>query len=261
MKNIPRPGAIITGSSKSGRNPVTWAGIRSTIMDRITRGIYPPGALIPTEQELAAEFGSARATVNRALTSLAERGVLERRRRVGTKVVLGLPPAPGRAQLPIFRDLIEERGGQFEFSFLGRVDRPPSAEAVERLFRSDPANLREYTTLMGNDGRAVCAERRWLDTTAFPQLTEELMRETTANEWISQNVALSLVERVFSARRAGEVEADQLLRCLPDDAVLVYETTLWVDSRPFSWTQHSFVPDFRLDASSDGAGMGASGTD
>ena len=82
MTNFHRHGTRLTRSASGRGTPVTWAGIRGVIMDRITHGIYPPGSLIPTEQEFAAEFGSARATVNRALTSLAERGVVERRRRV-----------------------------------------------------------------------------------------------------------------------------------------------------------------------------------
>ena len=75
MANLSRHGTRLTRSANGRGTPVTWAGIRGVIMDRITHGIYPPGSLIPTEQEFAAEFGSARATVNRALTSLAERGV------------------------------------------------------------------------------------------------------------------------------------------------------------------------------------------
>lgn len=94
MTNFTRSVAIPMGPAGSGRSVVTWAGIRGVIMDRISNGTYPPGTLIPTEQQFAAEFGSARATVNRALTSLAERGVLERRRRVGTWWCWGSSPSP-----------------------------------------------------------------------------------------------------------------------------------------------------------------------
>lgn len=259
MTNFTRSVAIPMGPAGSGRSVVTWAGIRGVIMDRISNGTYPPGTLIPTEQQFAAEFGSARATVNRALTSLAERGVLERRRRVGTRVVLGLEPEPERPSLPVIRDMIEERGWRFDFRYLGSLPCPvpPQApgEPAERLFRSDPADLRELRTLLYCDGRLFCAERRWIDSAALPQLTDDLLRTVTANEWLAHNTPLTLIERLVSARGAGEVGADQLLRCPPEAPLLVQETTLWVGARPLSWTQHSFAPEFRMDLSRAGDGV------
>ena len=47
------------------------------------RGVAIEGVAI---DELAAEFGCARSTVNRALRELAEAGFLERRRKAGTRI-------------------------------------------------------------------------------------------------------------------------------------------------------------------------------
>jgi hypothetical protein len=44
-----------------------WEDIRAEVLRRIRARDWPPGALIPGEEALAAEFGVARATVNRAL--------------------------------------------------------------------------------------------------------------------------------------------------------------------------------------------------
>ena len=249
MANLRRHVARSSRSANMGGTGVTWAGIRGVIMDRITRGIYPPGSLIPTEQEFAAEFGSARATVNRALTSLAERGVLERRRRVGTRVILGLDPSTQRAKLPVIRDVVEGRGCKFSLRFLGPVNRPAPREVCERLFQSDPANLREYRALLCSDGEVICAERRWTDITALPGLTEEVLTTTSANEWLALNVTITLIERTVSAQRAGEVEADEMLQCSPDTPVLVNETVLWMGTRPVSLARHSFAPGYQLDPS------------
>lgn len=247
MTNLRRHVARSSRTSRVGGSMVTWAGIRGVIMDRITQGIYPPGSLIPTEQEFAAEFGSARATVNRALTSLAERGVLERRRRVGTRVVLGLDAGSERAKLPVIRDIVEGRGGRFALSFLGRIDRPVPPDVREQLFQSDPADLREYCTLLCSDDTVICAERRWIDQTALPGLAEDVLVTTSANEWISLNVTITLVERTISARRADEAEADRMLNCAPETPVLVNQTVLWIGSKPVSVTRHSFAPGYQFD--------------
>lgn len=247
MTNLRRHAARPAGTAPAGGRAVTWAGIRGVIMDRITHGIYPPGSLIPTEQQFAAEFGSARATVNRALTSLAERGVLERRRRVGTRVVLGLDPASQRAKLPVIRDMVEGRGHKFNLHFLGRVDRPVPTPIRERLFQSNAADLQEYCALLCADDTLICAERRWTDMLSLPGLTDEVLTTTSANEWIALNVTITLIERTVSAHRAAEVEADGLLDCPPDAPVLVNETVLWIGSRPVSLARHSFVPGFQFD--------------
>lgn len=248
MTNFSRHGTRLTRAASVRGTPVTWAGIRGVIMERITHGVYPPGSLIPTEQEFAAEFGSARATVNRALTSLAERGVVERRRRVGTRVVLGLEPRIEHAGLSVFRDLIEERGGRFGFRYLGRVDRPAPPEVQERMFQSDPSEVFEHCTLFCSDDAVICAERRWIDSAFLPELTEDLLATTTANEWLAYNAAISLCERAISARRAGEVEADRMLDCPADTPVLVIDSTLWIGTQPVSRAVHSFAPGFRMDA-------------
>ncbi|MEX5438517.1 GntR family transcriptional regulator, partial [Enterobacter hormaechei] len=71
----------------AGAPALGWQRIRDVMMERIRARHYAPGALIPNEADLAAEFGCARATVNRALQELAGAGFLDRRRKAGTRVV------------------------------------------------------------------------------------------------------------------------------------------------------------------------------
>lgn len=76
------------------------AGVAERIYDevftRIRCGAY--SSRIPTEKELAAEFGANVKTVAKALQTLAGEGVIERRRRRGT-FVRGRPDAPTRPAL------------------------------------------------------------------------------------------------------------------------------------------------------------------
>jgi len=76
------------------------AGVAERIYDevfsRIRQGAY--SGRMPTEKELAAEFGANVKTVAKALRTLATEGVIERRRRRGT-FVLGHPDAPIRPAL------------------------------------------------------------------------------------------------------------------------------------------------------------------
>ena len=60
--------------------------IRHDIEARIRSGEWRPGYRIPFETELAAQYGCARATVSKALASLARVGLIERRRKAGSFV-------------------------------------------------------------------------------------------------------------------------------------------------------------------------------
>jgi GntR family transcriptional regulator len=67
----------------SSRVPL-YEQLAQLIHQAITNNELEPGTLVPREQELAARLGLSRQTVNQALSSLARRGLVTRRRGVGT---------------------------------------------------------------------------------------------------------------------------------------------------------------------------------
>lgn len=71
------------------RTPV-WKSIATTLQSDIAAGHYRAGEKLPTEAELSARFGVNRHTVRRALSDLAEQGILRSRR--GAGVFVETPP-------------------------------------------------------------------------------------------------------------------------------------------------------------------------
>lgn len=61
--------------------------ITDDLLDRITKGEFPPGGQLPTQQQLMAHYGASSTTVRDSLKSLAAAGVVEIRHGVGTFVV------------------------------------------------------------------------------------------------------------------------------------------------------------------------------
>lgn len=57
------------------------------LRDQIYSGALGYGAQVPTEHDLAAQFGVSRITARRSLKELADNNLVERRRRVGTRVI------------------------------------------------------------------------------------------------------------------------------------------------------------------------------
>lgn len=66
--------------------PPIYHQIARVLRSRIFHGLYPRGSAIPSENELAAEFGVARLTVRQAIQELRREGALVSRRGSGTYV-------------------------------------------------------------------------------------------------------------------------------------------------------------------------------
>lgn len=70
---------------------------------RIRAGEWTVGFCMPTEFELAAELGCGRNTISQAITRLVHEGLVERRKRAGTRVIRRAAPAvEARVELDAF---------------------------------------------------------------------------------------------------------------------------------------------------------------
>ena len=59
--------------------------IRREMLRRINDGEWQVGFDIPHEVDLTEEFGASRGTIRRALSTLVEQGLIERRKRAGSR--------------------------------------------------------------------------------------------------------------------------------------------------------------------------------
>lgn len=69
------------------RQPLpVYVQLKTLLLEEILGGYYAPGQRLPTEHELCARYGISRTPVNRALSELADEGVILRHRRRGSFV-------------------------------------------------------------------------------------------------------------------------------------------------------------------------------
>jgi GntR family histidine utilization transcriptional repressor len=213
-------------------------------MRRINERIWPPGDLIPGEVELAEEFGCARATVNRALRELADEGLLERRRKAGTRVVRD-PVRKARLDIAIIRLEVEGRGMAYRFDLLecSRA-RPPAgiAAAIGLTGRPDLAHLR---TLHLADGRPFAYEDRWLDPRVVPEVDGADLHAVSINEWLVRNVPYSYGDIALSAANADAHEAEHLGVAV-GAALFVVERTTWKGDAAVTAVRLAYAPGYRL---------------
>jgi len=222
----------------------SWQAVRNEVLRRIRTREWMPGDWIPHEVELAAQFECSRNTVNRALREIADSGLIERRRRAGTRVALH-PVRKATLDIPVIRIEIEGRRQAYAYSLLLRemVVPPPKARA-----RMKSQHDRERLHIVGihmADGRPYALEDRWIDTEAVPGAAREDFTQISPNEWLVVNVPFEGGDITFSAHEATADEAE-MLGCRAGAALFVTERTTWLGERTLTSVQLLFGPGYRL---------------
>ena len=221
-----------------------WEGVRDEVLRRIRARDWPPGAVIPGEEALAVEFGVARATVNRALQALAEAGLLERRRKAGTRVAL-LPVRKATLDISIIRQEVEARGEPYAHRVLAaRMEGIPLAAAL-RMGVPAGVSMLFLETLHLAGGRPFAHEVRWLNPGVLPGRVVPDFAGMSANEWLVQNVAYATGDIAFSAEAATVGEA-AALGISAGDPVFVTERVTWTAEAPITFVRLLHGPGYRL---------------
>jgi GntR family transcriptional regulator len=125
-----------------------YRDVANTLRDRIERGDYPRGSRLPTEDDLAAQLGVHRATVNRALKILLAEGLVRIHRGKGT-FVTELPPIHRNASERYSKAARERAGGRGAFDAeVTAAGLTPRAETTIRHVTADdpgvPAAVTEH---------------------------------------------------------------------------------------------------------------------
>ena len=165
--------------TKKERLPV-YQTTKTKMREWIQTGIWKQGGLIPVEAALAKEFGCARATVNRALRKLAQEGILERRRKAGTRVVMPV----GRSanfEIPRIRLEIEETGATYRYALLLREVTVPTANVRNKLETSQEIRSLHLHCLHYSNEAPFQFEDRWINLKSIPEVEETIQM----NGWSS----------------------------------------------------------------------------
>ena len=110
--------------------------VTDDLLGRIAGGQFKPGVAMPTEQALCRHYGVSRITVRRALADLVARGLVVRRRGIGS-FVTGRPAA------------------QREFHLVGFLDDALAFASRTLLDRAEPADQDVAAALRLGQGTAV----------------------------------------------------------------------------------------------------------
>lgn len=225
-------------------SPNTWQSVQDEVLRRIRSREWKPGELIPNEADLAAEFGCARTTVNRALRDLADSGLVERRRKSGTRVALH-PVGKAVIEIPVIRQEIETGGQRYGYALLSRDVAPPPARVAYALGLAEDADTLHLTAIHLADGAPYMLEDRWINLAAVPQADRADFTSKSANEWLLENVPVVRGELSISALPADEDAARQL-DVAHGTALLVLERATWGPDAPVTFVRLWHMPGHRI---------------
>ncbi|SON53750.1 HTH-type transcriptional repressor YvoA [Hartmannibacter diazotrophicus] len=167
--------------------------IRGDLEALILSGDWAPGQRVPAEHELMASYGCSRMTVNKVLTELASRGLVERRRRAGTFVARPRPPS-ALLQIPDVQADILALGHAYGLRLLEREQRESNAEDKARLGVDTPRPVLAIRCLHQADGRPFALEDRLIDLSTVPMAARESFEDEPPGTWLLHHVPWSEAE-------------------------------------------------------------------
>ena len=184
------------------------------------------------------------ATVNRAMQALAETGVIERRRKVGTRVA-----DHPRVQLvrSLLRRELEAAGHVYGYRYLSSAEVTPPADVARNMLVRNSETLLFNRGVFLSDGAPYCCEERWTNTYAAPGLNAETLAKTSACEWLLGHVPLNRATISIGVCSAEAEFIGAALGIAADEPVLQLERLEWLNNMPVSLSRRYFPSSHRFE--------------
>jgi len=212
MPSSPRAPLPGNGSSRSATKTTAaapYAQVKLFLKEELSRGRWPPGALMPSEAELVSQFGVSRMTVNRALRELLAEGLVERVQGVGT-FAAQLHRVSSTLTIRDLHEEIESRGHAHEARVhLKRRERAPAALA-QRLGLRTGAEVFHTLIVHLENGVPLQCEDRYVNPACAPDYLSVDFTRTTPTHYLLQVAPMWEAQYSIEASAPTEQEAKLL---------------------------------------------------
>jgi GntR family histidine utilization transcriptional repressor len=203
----------------------SWRKVQEIVLGKISARQWMPGEFIPNEADLALELGCARTTVNRALRAVAETGLLDRKRKVGTKVTTN-PVRKATISIPIIRQEIEDKNQLHSYTLIEKGKYfPPLDVKAQMGLKGNQKALRIEAVHYANN-RPYVYEDRWINLSTVPKAENIDFEIENANEWLIQNAPLSRGDFSFYSINADK-KISKILGTSEGNALLIAKRMTW----------------------------------
>lgn len=192
----------------------------------IIDGVLKPGDRFENELALADRLNLSRPTTRRAIQELVDKGLLVRKRGVGTQVVQTAVHRP--VELTSLYDDLTRAGQEPATRVLDYSVGPVAEDIAQQLNLSADAELVTMRRLRFSGGQPLAVMTNYLPVGLAPE-REELQRSGLYQALRSRGIHIRLARQRIGARSADREEA-RLLDEKPKAPLLVMERTAFDDS-------------------------------
>ncbi|MEV1024695.1 GntR family transcriptional regulator [Streptomyces sp. NPDC050264] len=204
----------------------------------IERGALTPGSLLGNEIELAGRLGLSRPTVRQAIQSLVDKGLLVRRRGVGTQVVHSQVKRP--LELSSLYDDLEAAGQRPETRVLGNTLVPASAEIAAALAIGEGEEVHRVERLRLAHGEPVAYLCNHLPTGLLPLEDERLEATGLYRLMRAAGITLHSARQSVGARAATAAEGERLAEPEGSPLLTMQRTTFDDKGRAVEFASHTY---------------------
>lgn len=214
------------------------------LREEITSGERPLGSRMPTEQELSAQFSVSRITARRALDELAQDGLVERKRRIGTTVIFTPPVAPIEGRMDRALESLLNFGRSTQVKLLELETIPAPAPIAEALAVATGAPVVRVVRVRGLEGRPLGHFISFIPAERGVTLTRSALRATPMLSLIEQaGIQVGAATQTISATLADVTLSSALEVDIGSPILRVSRTVFDTDHRPVQHILAQFRPD------------------
>ncbi|MFB7458539.1 GntR family transcriptional regulator [Streptomyces sp. NPDC056188] len=206
----------------------------------IEHGRLTPGSLLGNEIELAARLGLSRPTVRQAIQSLVDKGLLVRRRGVGTQVVHSRVKRP--LELSSLYDDLEAAGQRPSTKVLVNTVVPASAEVAAALAVAEGEEVHRIERLRLAHGEPMAYLTNYLPSGLLDLDTGQLEATGLYRLMRAAGITLHSARQCIGARSAAPAEAERLAEAEGAPLLTMQRTTFDDTGRAVEYGTHTYRP-------------------
>jgi len=231
---------VLSDLDRTGRIPISHQ-IASRLREAIADGTLPAGSRLENEVALAERLGVSRPTIRRAIQDLVDRGLLVRRRGVGTQVVG--TRVHRRLELSSLHEDLTRAGHATATKVLLHELVPASPAVAADLGIQPGIDVLHIRRLRYSDGSPLAVLDNFLPPGLSDITAEQLEHGGLYAILRNRGVSMRVARQTIGARGADRREAE-LLGLAPGDPVLTMARVVFDDSgATVEIGSHSYVPD------------------
>jgi GntR family transcriptional regulator len=227
-------------SNDSGSEPL-YHELASKLERAISTGELPPGATLEGELALSQRLGISRPTVRRAIQELTTKGLIVRRRGIGTQVVQAT--LSRKVELSSLWEDLDRLGKKPSTRVLGRQIIPADEHVATELRLRPQEHVMHLQRLRMADGRPMALMENFLPVQFADISTQELEQHGLYQLLQQRGVVVQVAHQSITARRATTSEA-KLLEIQRANPLLVANRTAYdASGSPIETGSHAYRPD------------------